>query len=32
MDDGLPPRILSAIGTSASQLRADLLDHYRQAG
>ena len=32
MDDGLPHRILSAIGASAPQLRADILDRYRQAG
>jgi ATP-dependent Clp protease ATP-binding subunit ClpA len=32
MDDGLPRRILSAIGASAPQLRADILDRYRQAG
>jgi len=32
MDDGLPRRILSAIGVSAPQLRADILDRYRQAG
>jgi ATP-dependent Clp protease ATP-binding subunit ClpA len=32
MDDGLPRRILSGIGASATQLRADILDRYRQAG
>ncbi len=32
MDDGLPRRILSAIGTSAPQLRADILDRCRPAG
>jgi hypothetical protein len=32
MDGGLPRRILSAIGASAPQLRADILDRYRQAG
>ncbi|MDX6328000.1 MAG: hypothetical protein QOI83_383 [Streptomycetaceae bacterium] len=32
MDDGLPHRILSAIGASAPHLRAEILDRYRQAG
>jgi ATP-dependent Clp protease ATP-binding subunit ClpA len=32
MDDGLPQRILSAIGASAPHLRAEILDRHRQAG
>jgi len=32
MDEGLPPRILSAIGARAPELRAEILDRYRPAG
>ena len=32
MDDGLPHRILSAIGASAPRLGAEIRDRYRQAG
>jgi len=31
MDEGLPPRILSAIGARAPELRAEILDRYRPA-
>ena len=31
MDAGLPPRILSAVGASAPDLRAEILDRYRPA-
>jgi ATP-dependent Clp protease ATP-binding subunit ClpA len=31
MDEGLPPRILSAIGARAPELRTEILDRYRQA-
>ena len=31
MDEGLPPRILSAIGASAPDLRAEILNRYRPA-
>ena len=32
MDDGVPHRILSAIGASAPRLGAEIRDRYRQAG
>jgi Clp amino terminal domain, pathogenicity island component len=32
MNEGLPPRILSAIGARAPELRAEILDRYRPAG
>jgi len=31
MDEGLPPRILSAIGARAPELRAEILDRCRPA-
>jgi len=31
MDEGLPPRILSAIGARAPELRAEIRDRYRSA-
>ena len=32
MTDGLAPQLLSALGTSPSLLRTEILNHYRQAG
>jgi ATP-dependent Clp protease ATP-binding subunit ClpA len=32
MDDGMAPRVFTAVGTPPAQIRAELLRHYRQAG